>query len=470
MRSLILAALCLSAPMLAHGQSADVYDPNEPVVTQPSAQPGNSELPAGMGTVLVSGGPFVTSVGTGPGGSDISLLQNGTLGLTTLGAGFGAATTFSVTDDFVVPAGQTWQLSGVRFFGYQTGSPTAPSSMNDVRYQIWNGRPGDMGSTVLFGDLTTNRFVSSVWTNAYRTAEGAVGTTRPIMAAIGGVGAPISLTAGTYWIEWKMGGTLPSGPFQPTVSIIGQTVTGNARQGNSGVFVDLLDGGTMTAQGLPFEILGNISAGNLTITTSPLDFGTVAVGGTGTGSITLGNDGSGNLTVSALAPTAPFARTGGTCGDVPITIAAASNCTVTFSFSPAVTGAVTQVVTVTSNGTGANSLTLQGTGAAPGVLSSSTTTVSFGGVAVGGFTTSTIIVTNTGGSPFTLTGITGATGAFSVTGGTCVTALVLAPTASCTIIVRFAPTSVGTSTGSLQLVTTSPSTTTVNLNGTGNIP
>ncbi|MGQ0799614.1 MAG: hypothetical protein ACT4NL_05840, partial [Pseudomarimonas sp.] len=32
------------------------------------------------------------------------------------------------------------------------------------------------------------------------------------------------------------------------------------------------------------------------------------------------------------------------------------------------------------------------------------------------------------------------------------------------------PTSVGTSTGALQLVTNIPSTTTVNLNGTGNIP
>ncbi len=58
------------------------------------------------------------------------------------------------------------------FFGYQTGSTTT-STFTGVRVRIVSfsgdlaGQPRD-AAPVVFGDLTTNRFASTAFTNAYR--------------------------------------------------------------------------------------------------------------------------------------------------------------------------------------------------------------------------------------------------------------------------------------------------------------
>ena len=46
---------------------------------------------------------------------------------------------------------------------------------------IWNGKPGVAGSTVIWGDMTTNIMAGSVWSNIYRVNAPNGGTTRPVM-------------------------------------------------------------------------------------------------------------------------------------------------------------------------------------------------------------------------------------------------------------------------------------------------
>jgi hypothetical protein len=213
-------------------------------------------------TVLYDNGPFITSFGDGPGGSDVSLLQNISLGMTTLGAGvqFVAPGPHNrIADEFEVTTPGGWTIDNVVFYGYQTGSTTT-SSFTGVNYRIWDGPPNDPNSNIIFGDETTNRFESTDWTGAYRFAESSPGTTRPVMQIVGEAG--VHLMPGTYWLDWQLAGTIASGPWQPPITMIGQNTTGNALQLISTGWGPFLDGGAGTAQGVPFQLWGNTVCDN----------------------------------------------------------------------------------------------------------------------------------------------------------------------------------------------------------------
>ncbi|MBI4917884.1 MAG: hypothetical protein HY825_18745 [Acidobacteria bacterium] len=200
-------------------------------------------------SVLYDNGPLVTHPGGGAGGADVSALQTA-LGMTTYGAGNQVSAGNRVADDFTVPAGETWTLDQVSFFEYQTGSTTGTSTFTAFNYQIWNGAPNG-GGAVIWGDTTTNRLASSAWSNIYRVLDTTMAdTTRPIMANVC-TGWAV-LPTGTYWIDWQAAGSLASGPWQPAITILGQTTTGNALQytTTAGAWAALTDVGT---QGLPFR-------------------------------------------------------------------------------------------------------------------------------------------------------------------------------------------------------------------------
>jgi len=174
------------------------------------------------------------------------------LTLTLYGFGHAISSGFRMADDFTVPAGG-WNISQITFYAYQTGSTTT-STINDVNLQIWNGPPGQVGSSVVFGDTTTNRLSGSSFSNIYRVLDTALtGNTRPIMADVVTVGTV--LAPGTYWLDWQTGGTLASGPWAPPVTILGQT----AKPGANGLqytttWAAALD--TTFQQDLPFIIEG----------------------------------------------------------------------------------------------------------------------------------------------------------------------------------------------------------------------
>jgi len=212
---------------------------------------------------LFDNGPLITHVGEGPAGTDVSLLQNATLGLNTLGAGAGNVNGVFDADDFTVTAPEGWDIDTLTFYTYQTGSTTTPT-ITGMYLQIWNGRPGDVGSTVIFGNRTTNRLGSSSFLGAYRWSETSAGdTTRPIMEV---TSQPLGLhlAPGTYWVEVSLAGSLASGPWLPPVTIMGQTGTGNAVQSTDAgaSWSDLLDSGTNTGMGIPFKIHGSVTGGS----------------------------------------------------------------------------------------------------------------------------------------------------------------------------------------------------------------
>jgi len=205
------------------------------------------------GPVLYSNGPLVTHPGGGFGGADASALQQA-LGMGVYGFGHQFSLGNRVADDFTIPGGQTWNISEIAFYAYQTSSPTSPSPFTGVYVQIWDGSPLAGGSSVIWGDLTTNRLGATSWANIYRVLDtGLSVTNRPVFGNDATVG--VSLGPGTYWLDWMTDGSLSSGPWAPPITILGQTTTGNALQYIPATgWAAVLDNGG--PQGLPFEIEG----------------------------------------------------------------------------------------------------------------------------------------------------------------------------------------------------------------------
>lgn len=249
MKNLLLpATLALVAAVNVHAQSAEtIANSPAPAFGQaPESIPG----PFAVNALLFDNGSLVNSPGTGPGGSNESLLQDSTLGMGTFGFAHSPTGSFRVADDLVVPAGG-WNVSTVTLYAYQTGSTTT-STITSVNMRIWDGVPGAVGSAVVWGDTTTNVLAGSTWSGIYRGLLSAPGATnRPIMANT--VNVNTFLPAGTYWLDWQTGGSLASGPWAPAVTINGQTSTGNALQFDGTTWAALTDVGP---QGLPFLVEG----------------------------------------------------------------------------------------------------------------------------------------------------------------------------------------------------------------------
>lgn len=215
--------------------------------------------------VIYTNGPIATgTVSTNstaaPAGYSWSELQspNTSLGVsghynTTLSVNFGLA------DDFVVPSGETWNISSLDVFGYQTSYAGTTIPIDAIHVRIWNGDPSLGTSTVVFGDMTTNvlNAAGSGEEMVYRTAT-ATGTTRKIWKFRANVTA--SLTAGTYWVEYQVHALNDSSLFFPPITILNtfSSPAWNSKQRNLAAWANVTDGGSTNALGLPFRFNGTI--------------------------------------------------------------------------------------------------------------------------------------------------------------------------------------------------------------------
>ncbi len=231
-----------------------MYAPDIPVEGQPT---GPVRIWEPDGAMLYDNGPLITHPGICPAGAAASRLQ-GNLGLTIFGFGAQQTAGNRIADNFTVPAGGGWNISEIVFFSYQTGSTTTPTH-NDARVQIWNGPP-NAGGSVIFGDITTNRFAGAQFSSIYRDLDTATcpgASTRPIMAVRATINT--TLPPGTYWVDVSLGGTLASGPWIPPTTILGETdgcagpALCNALQ-FTGAWATMVDG--TTAQDIRFVVEG----------------------------------------------------------------------------------------------------------------------------------------------------------------------------------------------------------------------
>ncbi len=143
-------------------------------------------------------------------------------------SGVAGTTPFRLADDFTVPAGETWTITSVDTFAYQTGATPAssPFTGGNFNLQIWDGPPGTIGtSVVVYGDETTNRLTSSTFSNMYKIFYNQAGTTRPIWKNTLTLSPPAVLTAGTYYLDWQTGTPAFAAHFSPPVTTKGLRAT-----------------------------------------------------------------------------------------------------------------------------------------------------------------------------------------------------------------------------------------------------
>jgi hypothetical protein len=217
---------------------------------------------------------------------------------------------------------------------------------------------------------------------------------------------------------------------------------------------------------VPPQQMASVSPGSLT-------FGNQNLGTTsGPQLVTLSNTGGSALTVTGITPSANFGQTNN-CGS---SLAAGDSCTISVTFAPTTTGTLNGTLTIADNNNGltgsTQTVTLSGTGTAPGV-SLSPASVTFGNQLVGTTSAaSAVTVTNNGTASLSFTNIAAA-GDFAVAAGgtTCSTTAPVAASGSCVINVTFTPTATGSRSGSLTLSdNANGSMQTVSLSGTGTAP
>jgi hypothetical protein len=205
----------------------------------------------------------------------------------------------------------------------------------------------------------------------------------------------------------------------------------------------------------------------VTLSTTSLSFGTVFVGSKSTATpVTLTNNQSVSLTnISISVSGAGFSQVN-TCGT---SIPAGAHCTITVTFAPKASGAVTGAVTISDSASNSpQSISLKGSGELPVTLTPAT--LAFGTQKVG-TTSAAKTETVANNQKVTLTinsiSITGAdAGDFTQTGTTC--GSTLAAGAKCTITLTFTPAAKGARSATLQLTdsaATSPQT--AKLTGSG---
>lgn len=209
-----------------------------------------------------------------------TLSSNGTAGFS--GGQTSPTTFFRLGDNFVVPAGRTWTIDSVTFYSYQTGGAGLPFA--GCNLQVWLGRPGDVGSIVVFGDTSTNRLSSTgsaslyrVFNSKYPTTVNVPGTTRNIQYVNVRVSPALELPEGEYWLDWQTSLTTLAAHFAPSVTIVnrrGQPAW-NARQRISTfTWQDALDAGNPATapdslQDFPFILMGSTTGGDTLLVIYP---------------------------------------------------------------------------------------------------------------------------------------------------------------------------------------------------------
>jgi centrosomal CEP192-like protein len=192
---------------------------------------------------------------------------------------------------------------------------------------------------------------------------------------------------------------------------------------------------------------GEDSASTLSLSSSTVSFGNVAVGTPVTESVVLTDSGTSNIAISRISITgAEFSVRAGAA----VTLAPGQSTTIAVAFAPTRAGASQGALSISSDASNSNlDVTLQGTGiAGSSQLSPSSTTLNFQNVTVGAPAVLPVIFTDNGTATISILSatVTGTGFSFDVS-----SSAPLAPKGTVTFTVRFDPTFAGVFTGALNI-------------------
>src|SRR2546425_125996 len=203
--------------------------------------------------------------------------------------------------------------------------------------------------------------------------------------------------------------------------------------------------------------------GQLSARPASVAFGNVTVGSSSTQAVSFSNTGNVNLTVSLGGATGPgFSISGLT---FPLTLPPGQSSAFNVQFAPTATGSASGSVSLVSDAPNSPStIALSGAGVQP-QLSVMPPSVSFGNVLVGSTGVQNLTLTNSGSANLTIAQGSFTEAGFSISGLTF--PLTLPPGQSSTLSVQFAPTTTGSRSVRVSLVSNAPnSPSTIALSGT----
>jgi len=204
--------------------------------------------------------------------------------------------------------------------------------------------------------------------------------------------------------------------------------------------------------------------GQLGANPASVNFGSVAVGSTGSQTITLTNSGSASVTISAATASGTGLSISGL--STPQTLGAGLSTTFSAQFAPTTAGSASGSISIASNAPNSPlTIPLSGT-ATQAQLAATPATAAFGNVVTGTNNSQTITLTNGGSAALTISSATVAGAGFSTTGLTVPLSIAAGKTATFNAV--FGPSAAGSVTGSVALVSNAPNSPfTIALSGTG---
>ncbi|MBA3464837.1 MAG: choice-of-anchor D domain-containing protein, partial [Deltaproteobacteria bacterium] len=385
----------------------------------------------------------------------------GTLSQTVTGAGFSAT---GGTCSGATLAGHTTCTVSIELRPTSTGLKTGLLTIT--------GAPGGTVVTTLVGEgvpangltitpsakqFTNTNVGSSSAAQQFTIRNNGTAPTGALTATLGGSGAnQYQLVAGGDTCT----GTALAAAATCTVSVVfGPSVVGVA---HGALTVAGSPGGAVTA-----GLLG-IASGSPALAISPPSrgFGSVTVGSMSpaqTFTVTnLGGQVSGVPAATLTgAGAAQFATAGNTCT---ATLAPGASCTVQVRFAPTASGAASAALSITATPGGTVTAALAGDGASAGGIVFVPSNTTFPATAVGDTSAvQTLTVLNTGSSPTSAISVSSSAAEISTT-NSCST---LAPGATCTISVTFAPSATGARTGTITATAATGGTATAAVGGDG---
>ncbi|HYW39439.1 MAG TPA: choice-of-anchor D domain-containing protein, partial [Terriglobales bacterium] len=356
----------------------------------------------------------------------------------TLGAGQSVTLNIAFAPQSAGTTGGSLFVSGPQLAIPLTGTGTAPGQLA-ANPSSSNFANVPVGSSQMQSATLTNSGVSSL-TVSQATLTGP-------SFALSGLTLPLTLGAGQ------------SAPF----SIVFAPKSAGSVSGN----VAFTSNASNPAMNLPLSGTG-VTQGTLTANPTSLAFGNVQVGNNTSLSETLTNTGGTSLTVSAAAASGSGLSLSGL--SLPLTLTAGQSTSFTVLFSPSMSGAASESVSITSNGSNPNlSIPLSGTGVTQGTLGANPTSLAFGSVQVGNSSSLSETLTNSGGSSLTISAATASGTGFSLSGLTLPLTLNAGQSTSFTVL--FAPTAGGAVSGSVSITSNGANPNlSIPLSGTGGTP
>jgi Big-like domain-containing protein/ASPM-SPD-2-Hydin domain-containing protein/carboxypeptidase family protein len=395
--------------------------------------------------------------GAGVGSANISASQNGvTSNAVTITVTAATLQSIAVTGSASVAVGSTAQFTA-------TGTFSDASKQNITGTATWNSSnpaavtvsSAGVATGVAVGQATLSATMAGISGSAQMSVTAAIsGTLSPSASASGAnvslTGAASATTTADSSGRYTFAG-LGNGSYTITPTKSGITFTPASQS-------IIISGSSIT--GINFSVaLGQLSA------PASIAFGSIAVGNSGSQSLTIQNTGNAGVSISKINVTgSAFALNG---VNLPVTVGAGQSVTYSAQFTPAFGGNTTGSFSIVSNAVNTPlNIALNGTGVAQ--LTVSPSTLAFGSLQTGASTTLpgtlgaqggnvTISAVSVSGSSYSITGIafpltipTGQTVSFNVT---------------------FAPNAGGSLPGSMSFVSNSTSSpTSIALTGSGVAP